>query len=253
MCGRYATTKSAAELVDEFDVMAPPEEELAPDYNVAPTKQVYAVLERTPRGADAGAPVERSLRSVRWGLVPSWAKDPSIGSRLINARVETVDQKPSFKRAFAQRRCVLPADGYYEWYLPDSPDAPRGKNGKPVKQPYFIHSADGGSLAMAGLYEFWRDESRDSGDPLAWLVTATVITTTATDDLGHIHDRSPMLVPREHLDRWLDPAVTEPAGLADLLVPAAPGVLEAYPVSTEVNSVGNNGPTLIEPLAAERS
>jgi len=244
MCGRYATTKSAAALVDEFDVAAPPDEELGPDYNVAPTVKVYAVVER---GDDA----VRSLRVVRWGLVPSWAKDPSIGSRMINARVETAAEKPAFRRAFAKRRAILPAAGYYEWYTPDDPDAPKGRNGKPVKQPYFIRPADGSSLAMAGLYEFWRDPTRAADDPLAWLVSATILTTTATDDLGRIHDRAPLLVPRTDFGRWLDPSVTDPAGLADLLVPAAPGLLEAYPVSTQVNSVRNNDPSLLDPLPIE--
>jgi len=248
MCGRYATTTSATVLLDEFDVAVPPDEELPPDYNVAPTKQVYAVLERRPRGTDSDVAPARQLRAMRWGLVPSWAKDPSIGNRMINARLETAAEKPAFRKAFAERRCVLPADGYYEWYTPDEPDAPKGKNGKPVKQPFFIHRADGTSLAMAGLYEFWRDPTRERDDPLAWLVTTTILTTTATDDLGRIHDRAPLLVERDDLHRWLDPDVTDVEGLAGLLVPAAPGLLEAYPVSTDVNSVKNNDPSLIEPL-----
>jgi len=252
MCGRYATTKSAAALVDEFDVAVPPDEELAPDYNVAPTKQVYAVLDRTPRGGGPDAPA-RTLRTVRWGLVPSWAKDPSIGNRLINARIETAAEKPSFRRAFAKRRCILPADGFYEWYSPDEPGAPTGKGGKPIKQPYFIRRADGASLAMAGLYELWRDPTREDDDPRAWLWSATVLTTTATDDLGRIHDRAPLLVEEADRSRWLDPAIEDAADLASMLVPAAPGVLEAYPVSTEVNNVRNNGPSLVEPLDLEPS
>lgn len=248
MCGRYATSKSPAALVDEFDVAEPPGEQLAPDYNVAPTKQVYAVLERAPRG---GGDAVRALRAVRWGLVPSWAKDPSIGSRLINARIETAAQKPSFRRAFAKRRCILPADGFYEWYTPDEPGAPTGRGGKPVKQPYFIHRSDGASLAMAGLYELWRDRTRDDDDPQAWLWSATVLTTTATNDLGRIHDRAPLLVEAADRARWLDSSIDDPDALASMLVPAAPGVLEAYPVSTEVNNVRNNGPSLVEPLAPE--
>lgn len=253
MCGRYATTTTGSALVDEFDVVVPPDEELPPDYNVAPTKDVYAVLERAPRSSDpdAGGPPRRMLRTVRWGLVPSWAKDPSIGSRLINARIETADSKPAFRKAFAARRCVLPADGYYEWYTPTEEGAPVTRRGKPVKQPYFIHRADGRPLAMAGLYEFWRDPDRDADDPDAWLVTATVLTTTATDDLGRIHDRAPLLVERDDLDRWLDPSVTDTEGLAGILVPAAPGLLDAYPVSTLVNDVKNNGPELLDPLPAE--
>ena len=169
MCGRYAASRDPDDLVEEFEVDRPPERRLDPDYNVAPTKPVYAVLERVPRD-QPGAAAERLLAVVRWGLVPSWAKDPGIGSRLINARVETVAEKPAFRRAFARRRCLLPADGYYEWYTPEDPAAPRGKGGRPLKQPFFITSGDGSSLAMAGLYELWRDPSRDDGDPAAWLL-----------------------------------------------------------------------------------
>jgi len=250
MCGRYATTKSAAALVDEFAVDRPPDEELEPDYNVAPTKQVFAVLTRRPRGEPDAEP-QRALRTVRWGLVPSWAKDPSIGNRMINARIETAAEKPSFRKAFAKRRCILPADGYYEWYLPTEPDAPHSANGKPIKQPYFIHRTDGSSLAMAGLYEFWRDPTREDDDPRAWLWSATILTTTATDDLGRIHDRAPLLVAPDAVAHWLDPDADDTASLAGLLVPAAPGALEAYPVSTEVNNVRNNGPHLVDPLSAE--
>jgi putative SOS response-associated peptidase YedK len=230
-------------------VVARPEEVLEPDYNVAPTKKIYAVMDRAPRG-DKDQPPRRELAVVRWGLVPSWAKDPSIGSRMINARMETVAEKPAYKRAFAKRRCLLPADGYFEWYTPE--DGPKGKNGKPLKQPFFIHPKDGGVLAMAGLYELWRDKTRDDGDPLAWLMTATVLTTTAEDAVGMIHDRSPLLVERERWSDWLDPGVDGADGdLTSLLVPAAPGRLDAFPVSTAVNAVRNNGPELIEPMAAE--
>ena len=146
MCGRYASSRSSDDLIEEFEVVedrtpAP----LAADYNVAPTKEVYAVVERPP-SKDSPEPPERQLRVLTWGLVPSWAKDPSIGNRMINARMETVAEKPAFKRAFAVRRCLLPADGYFEWY----PTSLTNAKGKPVKQPYFIRPADGGVLAMAG-------------------------------------------------------------------------------------------------------
>jgi putative SOS response-associated peptidase YedK len=197
-------------------------------------------MQRTPRDDPEAAP-QRQLRTVRWGLVPSWAKDPKIGSRLINARVETVADKPAFRKAFAKRRCLLPADGYFEWYGEE-----RGK-----KQPFFIHPPDGGVLAMAGLYEFWRDPAKDDDDPTAWLTTCTVITTSAPDDLGRIHDRMPMLVERARYDEWLDPSVQDLDSLRSLLVPAAPGRLTAYPVSKDVNSVRNDGAHLIEPLALD--
>jgi putative SOS response-associated peptidase YedK len=197
-----------------------------------------------------GDGVRRELAVVSWGLVPSWAKDPSIGSRMINARMETVAEKPAFRRAFAKRRCLLPADGYYEWYTPEG--GPKGKNGKPVKQPFYIHPADGGVLAMAGLYELWRDPARGDDDPLRWLMTATVLTTTAEDAVGMIHDRMPLFVEPARWAEWLDPDLDgSTADLAGLLVPASPGRLDAYPVSTAVNAVRNNGPQLIEPIAAE--
>jgi putative SOS response-associated peptidase YedK len=249
MCGRYAASANPDDLVEEFEAVVRPEEPLGPDYNVAPTAKVYAVMDRRPRGEPEAVP-RRELAVVTWGLVPSWAKDPSIGSRMINARMETVAEKPAFKRAFARRRCLLPADGYYEWYTPT--DGPKGKNGKPLKQPFFIHPADGGILAMAGLYELWRDPTREDGDPQAWRMTATVLTTTAEDAVGMIHDRMPLFVERERWHDWLDPALDgTTSDLTALLVPAAPGRLDAYPVSTAVNAVRNNGPELIEPLAAE--
>lgn len=248
MCGRYAASRDKATLVEEFHVTKAPERDLPPDYNVAPTKEVYAVVDR--EAADRHDEV-RELAIVKWGLVPSWAKDPGIGSRMINARVETLTEKPAYRRAVARRRCLLPADGYFEWYSPSDPDAPRGRSGKPIKQPFFIHPADGEVLAMAGLYEFWRDPALPEGDPAAWLWTATVITTSAPDELGRIHDRMPMCVRPQQWDAWLDPEQQDGAAAVDLLTPAAPGWLTADPVSTEVNNVRNNGPELVAPIAAE--
>ncbi|HYO32519.1 MAG TPA: SOS response-associated peptidase [Nocardioidaceae bacterium] len=247
MCGRYASSRKPEDLVEEFEVdRVDVKETLQPDYNVAPTDTVYAVLDRVPR-AIPDAPPERRLASVSWGLVPSWAKDRGIGSRLINARFETLAEKPAFRRAFAKRRCLLPADGYYEWYATEQV----GPRGKPVKQPFFITPADGAVLAMAGLYEIWRDPAVSEDEENAFVWTATVITTSAEDDLGHIHDRMPMLVERDQYGVWLDPTLTAPQDVREVLVPAAPGRLRAYPVSTAVNSVRNNGPELVQPLALE--
>lgn len=245
MCGRYASSRRPEDLVEEFEIAEEMiEAPLEPDFNVAPTKQVYAVLERPPRKGDTE--VARQLRVVTWGLVPSWAKDPSIGSRMINARMETVAEKPAYKKAFAQRRCLLPADGYFEWY----PTSQKAKNGKPLKQPFFIRPKDGGVLAMAGLYELWRDPAKADDDPARWRWTCTVITTEAEDSLGQIHDRMPLMVEPERWAGWLDPA-TPADGLLDLLTPAAPGRLEAYAVPTLVNNVRNNGVELLEPLPLE--
>ena len=246
MCGRYASSRRPEDLVEEFEVDQPVlETALEPDFNVAPTKDVYAVLERPAKDDERPEP-ERQLRVLRWGLVPSWAKDPTIGNRMINARVETVAEKPAYKRAFAKRRCLLPADGYFEWY----PTEQQTKAGKPLKQPFFIRPRDHGVLAMAGLYEIWRDPTRADDDPHRFLWTATVITTDAEDDLGHIHDRMPMMVERDRWSAWLD-TTAGPDDLRELLQPAAPGRLEAYPVSTLVSNVRNNGPELVEPLPLE--
>jgi putative SOS response-associated peptidase YedK len=249
MCGRYASARKRIELLEEFSVERDKvAEPLAPDYNVAPTKPVYAVLNRPHRGdpdngdgGDVGnrdrGRSERQMRVLRWGLVPFWAKDTKIGSRLINARAETLAEKPAFRRAFAQRRCLLPADGYYEWQ--QVPGA--------AKQPFFITRADGRSLAFAGLYELWRDPAVPDEDPDAMLWTATIITTTAQDDLGAIHDRMPMIIDPSSWADWLDPVNSDTTDLRTLLTPAAVSGLTTYPVSTAVNSVRNNGPRLIEP------
>jgi putative SOS response-associated peptidase YedK len=249
MCGRYASSRRPSDLIEEFEVVTDRTTgPLEPDFNVAPTKEVYAVLERPPRAADGSKkePPERQLRVLKWGLVPSWAKDPAIGNRMINARMETVAEKPAYRRAFASRRCLLPADGYFEWY----PTEEKTKSGKPRKQPFFIRPKDGGVLAMAGLYEIWKDPTRDDDDPKRFLWTCTVLTTTAEDVAGQIHDRMPLLVEPERRAAWLDPTSNDPAGLRGLLVPAAPGLLEAFPVSTEVNNVRNNGHDLVVPLEA---
>ena len=252
MCGRYASSRKPDDLIEEFEIdQSEVKETLAPDYNVAPTKEVYAVVERPPRSAGEDdkqdQPTQRQLRVLKWGLIPFWAKDPAIGNRMINARMETVDEKPAYRKAFASRRCLLPADGYYEWYQTDQ----ETKSGKPLKQPFFIHPEDGGVMAMAGLYEIWRDPTRADDDPDRFRWTCTVLTTSAEDELGHIHDRMPLLVERDRYAAWLDPTVSDPRDLKALLVPAAPGRLEAYPVSTQVNNVRNNGPELLEPLAVE--
>ena len=247
MCGRYAAAKDAAILVEEFHVARPPAQELPPDYNVAPTKQVYLVADRVDRDSEL---TQRELAVAKWGLVPSWAKDRKIGNRMINARWESVAEKPAYRRALAKRRCLLPADGYYEWYMPTGADAELNAKGKPRKQPYFIHPADGSTLAMAGLYEWWQDSALPREDPDSWLRTTTIITTSATDDLGMIHDRMPMCVRPDEWEDWLSPEITESADVLGLLVPAAPGWLLAEPVSTDVNSVRNNSPELTRPLPA---
>jgi putative SOS response-associated peptidase YedK len=237
VCGRYAASRNPDDLVEEFEVeVVETTEVLPPDFNVAPTKPVYAILERPEKHREELHPARhpRQLRIVQWGLVPSWAGNPKIGNRLINARAETLAEKPAFRKAFAARRCLLPADGYYEW---------QAVEGSKRKQPYFIRPRDGGVLAMAGLYEIWRDPQADR-----FLWTCTIITTDAPDDLGRIHDRMPMFVEPDAWSAWLDPTLTDPDKVSSLLIPAAPGRLEAYPVGTDVNNVDNNSPDLIAPL-----
>lgn len=235
MCGRYAASASQELLEEVFEI-----DEVAgplppPTFNVAPTDPVPAVVERTNRD-DPGADPVRKLVGLRWGLVPSWSKDAKGGARMINARFETVAAKPAFRKALATRRCLLPADGFYEWYASSATDA----RGKPIKQPFFIRPADGGLLVMAGLYEFWKSPEGE------WLSTCAVITTQASDAVGHIHDRMPMVVDPAHWDAWLDPTLT--TGATDLL--SVHGTdLEVYAVATLVNKVANDGPALIQPLA----
>ncbi len=250
MCGRYASSRSPEDIVEEFEVLDPRLDHVVPpSYNVAPTDEVYAVMERAKKDDDGNVVEEavRQLRVLRWGLVPSWAKDEKIGSRMINARMETVAEKPAFRKAFAARRCILPADGYFEWYETRQ----RTAKGKPRKQPFFITPQDGSVLAMAGLYEIWRDPTKDREDDSAWLRTCTVITTSASDAVGHVHDRMPMVIAPEQWDAWLDPKLTDPEAARQLLAVTEPDLLEAYAVSTLVSNVKNNGPELLDPLTEE--
>jgi putative SOS response-associated peptidase YedK len=261
MCGRYAATANPDELVEEFEVednrmsepgrsvLAAPQDPPPghPDHNVAPTKQVPVVLARAPR-EDPDAPPRRQLRLLTWGLVPSWAKDARGGARMINARVESLADKPSFARPLASRRCLVPARGWYEWQA--SPTA-RDAKGKPRKQPFFTSRADGGSVAMAGLYEFWRDPAAsDPDDPLAWLTTFTVITGPAEPGLDRIHDRQPLVLEPEEWQTWLDPG-TGAADVLGLLEQRPPGRFTAYPVSSAVSSNRSNGAHLLDPLPPE--
>ncbi|MFD7260400.1 SOS response-associated peptidase [Streptomyces sp. NPDC059874] len=243
MCGRYASSRAPEDLAGLFDAERDPgAAELGPSWNVAPTDDVWAVLERADR--ETGE-VARRLRPVRWGLVPSWAKDPTVGSRMINARVETVHEKPAYRRAFTRRRCLLPADGFYEWVA-----VPATGSAKAYKQPYFIRPEDAGVMAMAGLYEFWRDPAvKDDDDPAAWLTTATIITTEATDRAGRVHPRMPLALDPGDYDTWLDPAHQDTADLRALLHTPGGGLLAVTAVSTAVNSVRNNGPHLLDPAA----
>lgn len=234
MCGRYATSRTSVQLQRDFEArLGDLYAETAADYNVAPTVSAPLLVGRVDRGSPE---MHRELVTARWGLIPSWAQDPSIGHRLINARSETVAEKPSFRRAFERRRAIIPADGFYEWYRPADDAAP--------KQPFYLTGPDGAGLALAGLYEFWRDPRGE------WVLSYTIMTTSATGDDGRIHDRAPLLVPEPVIQAWLDPTCDGGDVLPDLQ-PATPGVLDLWPVSTMVNNVRNNGPELVRPLPAE--
>ncbi|MFM1918092.1 MAG: hypothetical protein RJB01_1607 [Actinomycetota bacterium] len=228
MCGRYASSVDLATLVREFEAESLVSQPLTVDYNVAPTKEAYLVHQ-----GEHGAEIE----VARWGLVPSWAKDRTIGQRLINARSETVAEKPSFRAAFARRRCLVPADGYYEWYRPTI----RAKGA--AKQPFFIRPQQRDEpWAMAGIYEFWRDPTDDSS-----YESFAIITRPASDNLTHIHDRMPVTLSKAQFDVWLESS-TSPEELMSLMANEPRVAMEAYPISTKVNSVRNNGPDLIAPI-----
>ncbi len=225
MCGRYTLTAPAEVIGRLFDLgelppLGPPR------YNIAPSQPIPAV---TSGGRPDEAPA-RQLRLLRWGLVPFWAKDTSIGSRLINARSETAATKPAFRAAMKYRRCLIPADGFYEWKkVPGS-----------GKQPMYVRLAEGRPFAFAGLWESWDDGTGP-------LETATILTTEPNDLLADIHSRMPVILPRDAYERWLDPGVQDPGELTDLLGPFPAGRMEAFAVSRVVNSPSNDRPECIEP------
>jgi putative SOS response-associated peptidase YedK len=229
MCGRYVRTTPIIELATLFGCPAPPPE-TPTHFNIAPTQPVAVV--RIVRAAPTGG---RELAVVRWGLIPSWADDPSIGNRLINARSETAATKPSFRGAMRQRRCLVPADAFYEW------QAPAG-GGKGKKQPHIIRLKGGGPFAFAGLWESWTSPEGKVVE------SCTILTTEANDVLRPIHDRMPVIIAPEDYDRWLDPATT-PADVQALLRPFPPERMESFPVSTLVNRPANESAECMKPLA----
>lgn len=229
MCGRYAFYTPIEAVTRLFAVSEVHAHELAPRYNIAPTQEV-PIVRVSPflEDEDARTPV-RELALARWGLVPFWAKDPSIGNRMINARGETVAQKPAFRAAFRKRRCLVPADGFFEWQKTDA-----------GKQPWYIHSSAGEPLALAGLWELW--DPPDGGAPL---VSCSIITTRANEFMRPLHERMPVILDAGGRDAWLD-AAAQPATLQALLAPPAEDALEAWPVSRRVNSPFNEDPSLVE-------
>ncbi|MDT8911564.1 SOS response-associated peptidase [Amycolatopsis sp. PS_44_ISF1] len=236
MCGRYAATKDPAVLIEEFAAVDLTGDRARADHNVAPTKNVVTVVQRHPRDAEGQVledePAERSLRIMRWGLVPFWAKDPSAGSRMINTRSETAREKPAFKRALASRRCLVPADGWFEWR----------RTGQ-EKEPFYMTDPAGASIAFGGIWESWRPKDDAAAEPL---ITFSIITTDAAGQLTDVHHRMPLIVPSGHWADWLDPDREDVDGL---MVPTPPSIVESLelrPVSSLVNNVRNNGPELLE-------
>jgi len=224
MCGRFVSSSAPDEIARYFDADETSEQALEhqPNFNTAPTTDVFVVYQD---GAT------RRLDAFHWGLVPRWAKDLSIGNRMINARAETVASKPSFRSAFAKRRCIVPVDGFYEWKAPPP--------GEKKKQPYFIHRPDGEPYAFAGLWEQWKGPDRDGSE--VTVRSTTIITCGANDAMSAIHDRMPVILPPSEWATWLAPEVADTDLLGKFLVPAPDGLITMHPVSTDVNSVRNKG------------
>lgn len=221
MCGRFTLTLDPIELRQAFDLGEMPEEWL-PRFNIAPSQPVAVVADAKTRNVDF----------MRWGLVPSWAKDISIGNRLINARCETLTEKPSFRTAFARRRCLILADGFYEWKKSEK---------KGPSQPYYYRLRDGAPFAFAGLWETWQSPEGDG------LKSCTIITTAANELVARVHDRMPVMLNPSTGWKWLEGGSNEE--LMTLLKPYPPGEMEAYPVSRMVNDPAKDGPELIRPPA----
>jgi len=223
MCGRFTLTEpDVGVLLETFSLTHPPEP-LPPRYNIAPTQAVATVVNENDGS--------RVLRLMRWGLIPSWAKDPSIGSRMINARSETLAEKPSFRNALKRRRCLIVADGFYEWQ----------KQPSGGKVPMFITLKDRQPFGFAGLYETWTEP--ESGESL---VSCTIVTGPANEFMESIHERMPIILPADAYDLWLDPQEMNTARLLEVLKPYPADQMRAYPVSTRVNTPANDDPSLIE-------
>jgi putative SOS response-associated peptidase YedK len=226
MCGRCTQTSDANTLTLTFDLdsnLSPALKELTPRYNLAPSQPMAAII-----ADDSG----RHLELLKWGLIPSWAKDPKIGNKMINARAETVAEKPAFRAALKKRRCLIPVDGFYEWK----------REGK-AKTPMYIQMKSGEPFAFAGLYEFWKPADSD-----AWIKSCTIITTTPNALMEDIHDRMPVIIKPSAYDQWLDPAETPAKKLLPLLKPCAASQMKAVQVSTMVNSTAIDIPELIRPV-----
>ncbi len=236
MCGRFVASRPVEDIArllhaDEVDV---PPELAVPRWNVAPQAMVLAATESRHE------PGHRRLSAFRWGLVPWWAKDPSIGARAFNAKVESVEEKPMFRSAIVRQRCIVPADAFYEW-APVEPGGPPRR-----KQPWCFRPAGSGMLLFGGLWERWRPRDAKSASPL---LTCTILTTDSNELVGRVHDRMPVLIAEDDVEEWLSPEPLGAGELGRLTRPSPLGLLESYRVSTKVNDAREEGPELLEPIA----
>ena len=245
MCGRFVVAKTVGEILTIFEADEIVGDIPGPSYNVAPTQQIAIIVDRAFEKDHQGAPIgelSREIHSARWGLIPRWSKDgPSSGSPLVNGRIESILEKPSFKDSVLRRRCVIPASGYYEWHVNDDGS----------KQPFYINAGTDGMFAFAGLYEWWRDPSKPEGDPDRWLLSATTLTKDSAPELAHIHDRNPVLLTPETFEAWIDPHIEGDEGLLRAVANESDVVAaeaEFYKVDTAVGSVRNNSPDLIRAI-----
>ena len=227
MCGRYRLSRSQRQLQECFDTYG--DVELSPRYNIAPSQPVITIRQ------DAHEPI-RKLATMRWGLIPSWAKDASMAFKTINARAETVAATASFREPFKSQRCLIPADGFYEWQ----------RNGK-TKQPYCFEVNDGELFAFAGLWDRWRNPQGEL------IESCTILTTTPNSLLADIHDRMPVILSSDNYDLWLDPAFRSTASVTEMLKPFDAALMRRYPVSTRVNNVQNEDADCATPLDRELS
>lgn len=244
MCGRFVVAKTIGEILTIFEADEIVGDHPKPSFNVAPTQPISILVDRSFEKDEAGVPVgelSRELHVARWGLVPRWSKGPNEGAPLINGRIESILEKPSFKDAAVRRRCVIPASGYYEWHINDDG----------TKQPFYINAGSDGMFAFAGLYEWWLNPDKPTDSPDRWLLSATTLTKDSAPELSHIHDRNPVLLTPDTFEAWLDPLLDgdlelmrEVAQGSDLVA----GEADFYKVDQAVGKVSNNSAELIRPI-----
>lgn len=244
MCGRFVVARSVGELQTIFEADDVIGDVPGVSYNIAPTQPIAILVDRAFEKAEDGSPLgelSREIHAARWGLVPRWAKAVDEHGPLINGRIESILEKPSFKDSVVRRRCVIPASGYYEWQV-----AADG-----TKQPFYISAGTDGMFALAGLYEWWADPSKDAKDPARWLLSATTLTKDSAPELAHIHDRNPVLLSPDTYEAWLDPHIEGDAELLEAVSADSDRVAaeaEFFKVGAEVGQVRNNSADLIRPI-----